>query len=205
MYDRQTESLWMTIPGEPVGGKLAESGIKLKRLPVVVTTWRDWRERHPKTSVLSLDTGFNRDYRPGAAYGEYFASPDLMFPAPRLDPRLKPKEEVLAVIVNSQPKAYPLKSLRRQAVINDRLGGQNLVVVTNAATGAARVYLRHQQTFLRLSQNGASLASGEGEWEVTEAALVNRATGERLPRLPAHTAYWFGWSSFYPGTELLRD
>lgn len=74
MYDRETGSLWMTIPGEPVSGRLADSGIKLKRLPVVVTTWRDWREKHPDTRALSLDTGFDRDYRPGALYGEYYAA-----------------------------------------------------------------------------------------------------------------------------------
>lgn len=146
MYDRETESLWMTIPGEPVSGKLAYSGIKLKRLPIVVTTWQDWRERHPNTRVLSLETGFNRDYRPGALYGEYFASPDLMFPSPRLDPRLKPKEEVFTIIVNDQPKAYPLKRLRQIGALNDEVGGEKIVLITNKS-GATRAYRRGDRRF----------------------------------------------------------
>jgi hypothetical protein len=39
------------------------------------------------------------------------------------------------------------------------------------------------------------------EWEVTENALIS-ADGDELDRLPGHMAYWFGWFSFYPQTEL---
>ncbi len=116
MYDRETLSLWLTIPGEPVSGKLAESGIQLKKLPLVVTTWQDWRTQHPATKVLSLETGFTRDYRPGAAYGSYFNSSDLMFPVPRLDDRLPAKEEVFTLVINGSPKAYALRKLRSQRV-----------------------------------------------------------------------------------------
>lgn len=204
MYDRETESLWMTIPGEPVSGRLANSGIKLKRLPVVVTTWQDWREKHPKTSVLSLETGFDRDYRPGAAYGEYFASPDLMFPAPRLDERLKPKEEVFAIIVNGQPKAYALKKLRQNVVVNDELGGERVVVITDVRTTAARAYLRGEHSFQSRRGDGAVVAADGAVWSVTESALVNQSDGRILPRLAGHLAYWFGWASFYPQTQLYR-
>jgi len=204
MYDRETQSLWATIPGEPVGGELARSGIKLKRLPVVVTTWQGWRDQHPKTLVLSLDTGFDRDYRPGAAYGEYFASPDLMFPAPRLDDRLKPKEEVFAIIVNGQPKAYALKKLRQNVVVNDELGGEKVVVITDARTSAVRAYLRGEHSFQSRRGAGAVVAADGAVWSVTEAALVNQADGRPLARLAGHLAYWFGWASFYPQTQLYR-
>ena len=42
----------------PLGG----SGLELRDHPVVTTTWREWRSAHPETTVLSLDTGFERDY-----------------------------------------------------------------------------------------------------------------------------------------------
>ncbi len=204
MYDHQTESLWMTIPGEPVGGKLADSGIRLKKLPVVVTTWQDWRAKHPNTRVLSLATGFDRDYRPGAAYGEYFASPELMFPAPRLDNRLKPKEEVFALIVNGQPKAYALKHLRRNAVINDELGGEKIVIITDSKTSAARAYLRGEHSFQSRGSDGSVVAADGSVWTATESALVNQTGGRNLARLGGHLAYWFGWASFYPQTQLAK-
>ena len=40
-------------------------------------------------------------------------------------------------------------------------------------------------------------------WRLEEAALV-AGDGTRLPRLPAHRAFWFGWLSAYPHTRLVR-
>jgi hypothetical protein len=60
MYDHQTESLWSQIQREAVTGPLA--GTRLRLLPLVHTTWQAWRAEHPKTQVLSIDTGFRRDY-----------------------------------------------------------------------------------------------------------------------------------------------
>ena len=97
MYDHATESLWSTITGEPVVGRLAGKGIRLAPRAVVTTTWKAWRTLHPKTQVLSLGTGYFRDYSEGAAYREYFATDDLMFTVPRIDSRLANKDEVLAL------------------------------------------------------------------------------------------------------------
>jgi hypothetical protein len=48
-------------------------------LPVVTTTWAEWKRAHPETTVLSLDTGYKRDYSEGAAYRQYFATDALIF------------------------------------------------------------------------------------------------------------------------------
>ena len=203
MYDRQTESLWLTIPREPISGKLAASGIRLKLLPVVVTSWQDWRSKHPATRALSLDTGFKRDYREGAVYAEYFNSDNLWFPVPRLDKRLKPKEEVFALVVNGQPKAYALKRLAELRVVNDRLGGQRIVLISDGKPGGVRAYERGEAEF---KPGKTGLVSSDGrEWQATESALVEKNTSAKLPRLAGHTAYWFGWTSFYPQTLLHRE
>ncbi len=97
MYDADTESLWSTIHGAPVLGPRAAAGFRLEALSVVTTTWGAWRDRHPDTRVLSLDTGHRRDYREGAAYREYFATDELMFSVPFSDTRLRNKDEVLAL------------------------------------------------------------------------------------------------------------
>jgi len=88
MYDQATQSLWSTMRGAPVVGPLAGKGIALKSGAVVTTTWGEWRRRHPGTRVLSLDTGYGRDYSEGAAYRDYFATDELMFSVPVLDTTL---------------------------------------------------------------------------------------------------------------------
>jgi hypothetical protein len=128
MYDRATQSLWNTIWGRPAIGPLAQEPIQLKRRSVVTTTWGEWRRRHPTTRVLSLNTGHRRDYSEGAAYREYFATDDLMFNVPKLDRRLKNKDEVLTLVLDEEA-ARPLaisadflakNPLRRQPRLPDR-------------------------------------------------------------------------------------
>jgi hypothetical protein len=62
MYDQATHSLWNQFSGRPVVGPLTDSGIRLEVLPVAITSWAEWREQHPQTLVLSLETGHERDY-----------------------------------------------------------------------------------------------------------------------------------------------
>ena len=85
MYDRVTNTLWDQFVGEPVWGELVGSGIRVAPLPSVNTTWEQWLAAHPDTTVLDINTGFERDYGPGVAYRDYNASPRLMFPVPTGD------------------------------------------------------------------------------------------------------------------------
>ena len=57
MYDRLTNSLWNQLTGEPVIGPLWDSGIKLDFFPVLLTTWEEWLELHPDTTVLGPGDG----------------------------------------------------------------------------------------------------------------------------------------------------
>ena len=94
-------------------------------------------------------------------------------------------------------------------MVNDELGGQPLVMVTIGWLGS-RAYQRGDRTFAMEEGNAAEaviLTDDEGQlWRVAEDALVKLANPtERLPRIPSHNAYWFGWYSFYPNTELYRE
>ena len=64
MWDRQTETLWHQFTGEPVWGSLVDSDIEVGALPSLYTTFGDWFEDHPDTTVLDIETGFLRDYGP---------------------------------------------------------------------------------------------------------------------------------------------
>ncbi len=140
MYDRATNTLWNQLTGEPVIGKLAASKLKLKALPVVLTSWGEWKRQHPETKVLDLNTGHERPYEIGATYGRYFASPGTMFPVWRRSRALPRKARIYAVQVNGIAKAYPLDALNQAGgVVNDSLGGQNLVVVYRDAVGRVRL------------------------------------------------------------------
>jgi len=206
MYDLRTDSLWHALTGEPVIGTLANSGLRLKQLPITTTTWGEWREAHPDGKVLSVNTGVRRRYlhhnEPGAAYSDYFSDPGLMFPVFSHDDRLRPKDEVLAIRYNGSAGAYLLDALAKRPVLNDALGGQDFVIVTDPGSRAARVYERAGHEFMAGASPRELKDSAGGEWRVEEARLVAKNGGRILERLPSHTAYWFGWRAFYPDSVV---
>ena len=215
MYDKGTQTLWRQFTGEPVVGRLAGSGIKLEILPVVLTTWGDWRAAHPETTVLSPKTGlcsaetYTPEWDPQSIYFQYRQQLGTMFPVWDKSDLLPEKQEVLGLIVDGEAQAYPLDALQSQPVVNDSVGGDNLVIITLGEVGAARAYQRgnHEFTVARAGEGGVGdfvLVDEVGdEWRVEEAALVKIAdSGQLLPRLPSHVAYWFGWYAFNPNTSV---
>lgn len=203
MYDHQTNTLWSHLHGEPVMGPLVGKSKKLKILPLTVTTWGEWRKRHPHSEVLSLDTGYRRDYKPGAAYGDYVRSPDTMFPVWRKAPDvLKTKDWVFAVDLNGARKAYPLGALLKRPILNDRVNGHTIVLITEPRSEAVRAYSSKGRTF-RPGADGEVIDERSGEsFGVKEEYLIGKNSKARLPRVAGHRAYWFGWYAFFPGTEL---
>lgn len=209
MFDRQTDTLWNQLTGEPVVGGLSDSGLVLERLPVVISTWSEWRTLHPDTGVVGTDTGHQRDYRPGQPYGEYFGSPSTMFPVWRRKNVLPDKERVFAMLVGGAPKVWPLTAFDTNRVIEDSLGGTDLVLVggpegveTSEPGGRSiRAYERGDRRFSAWDDPWRLRANDGGVWTVTEDALVG-PQGERLPRLAGHVAYWFGWFAYFPKTAV---
>ncbi len=217
MYDRQTRTLWNQLTGEPVLGTLAAENIRLNLLPVVLTSWHDWREQHPDTLVLDINTGYTRNYALGAAYGHYFASAETMFPVAQRSSLLDTKAQIYALRVEGTPIAYPLDILIAEQVINDTVAGINIVLiaprdkilvrgfsqaagtVSYAAGGEVRAYLRGDRRFTFDSGQEHLLDSSGGVWQISEEALEG-PQGEQAPRLAGHLAYWFGWYAFFPNT-----
>jgi hypothetical protein len=217
MYDRQTRTLWNQLTGEPVLGELVDEDLELTLLPVVLTMWEDWQMQHPDTKVLSLETGYERFYQPGAAYGDYFSSSSTMFPVWQRGELLDTKDRIYALRIDGTPKAYPLNDLALEGVINDQIGDSNLVLVANRgrvmvrgenlrvgevlyeAGGEVRAYDRGDEVFSPGEDPDVIFDSQGREWQVTEEALLS-PDGEVAPRINGHLAYWFGWFAFFPNT-----
>ncbi len=194
MFDRETDSLWNQFTGEPVVGPLVGSGIKLKIRPVTITSWGRWRSLKPETRVLSLETGHSRDYGSGVVYRDYFASPNLMFPALVDQTRLKQKDYVFGIRSVGAAKAWPVAAFGEGRVINDRVGQQEVVLVGDARTRSVRAYARDGRRF-EASVDRGRLSGPGGLWRLEEEALVG-PDGTRLPRVPGHIAYWFAWDGY---------
>ena len=132
-----------------------------------------------------------------------------MFPVWQRSELLPEKAEVLGLLVHGHPKAYLLEALHEAALLNDVLGGQNLVVVSSGPVGG-RVYERGEYTFSLPSEPESSaptLVDDQGRsWRLEEDALVlEGAPTERLARIHSNVAYWFGWYLFHPTTAVYGE
>ncbi|MEM9330811.1 MAG: DUF3179 domain-containing protein [Pseudomonadota bacterium] len=196
MFDRNTNSLWNQFTGEPVVGPLTDSGIKLRVRPNTITSWADWKRSHPQTKVLSLNTGFDRNYGSGVTYQAYFASPDLMFPSHvRDESQLQRKDYVFGIRETGAAKAWPLEAFRETQIINDQIGFKPLVLIGDAKTRTVRAYERNPDEVFSLDAFG--LTSNETKkWEVREDHLYSANGSERRARVPGFISYWFAWDSY---------
>lgn len=204
MLERESRSLWSNLTGQPVVGSQVGSGLELPVLPMTRTSWSEWLERHPSTTVLDLGPlrgTFSRrygfDYRPGQANR---AREGVAFPVWLKSSRLERGAEVYTLLVAGTPKAYPLDRLYAEGVVNDSLGGVELVLVADGESGAVRAFERRGRAFAA-GADGALVDQTGGSWRVLEEGLA--ADGQpTLPRVAGHVAYWFGWYAFYPQTEI---
>jgi hypothetical protein len=214
MVDRQTLTLWSNLTGEPVAGRLARSPVRLAPLPLTLTTWKEWRRRHPDTTVLALDEAAARrwgfDYRPGAADRR---RQGVSFPVWPRSGALDGDAEVFALRLGDRAKVWPVEAALRGRVINDRLGEVDVVVVADPESGAVRAYRREGRTFAP-GPRPDLLADASGRlWTAGEDALTPPAppadggggAEAALPRLPGHHAFWRGWYAFFPQAEVYRS
>jgi hypothetical protein len=196
MFDQETGTIWNQFTGEPVIGKLASTDTRLAILPLVLTSWAEWKARHPATKVVDIQTGFTRDYQVGATYGAYFGSPGTMFPVWKQSDILPRKARVYGVRLGMEAKAYPLDEIARAGgVVNDALGSKPLVVAAREVVGRVELPERWRRATGVTHANGLTLdkarsalkKSPELTAELTEEMLLAMPVSTRLPLLEEHT------------------
>jgi len=127
IYDHQTESLWSQLKETAIAGPMV--GRKLKKIPAERTTWKRWLKNHPRTLVLSTDTGYGRSYNIDP-YEGYYQAQGTMFPVGDVRTDLPAKEMVLGIEINGAAKAYPLSQLeRKNGILKDEIGANPVQIV----------------------------------------------------------------------------
>lgn len=206
MYDKATQSLWNTLEGKPVLGPLVNENIQLDYLSVVTTTWGEWRKIHPDTKVLSIDTGHVRDYGEGIAYKEYFETDELMFSVPKVDHKLKNKQEILAIKLPQETDesiAISSKFLKRNTIYQDQINMHTFTVFTDKS-GAHRVFYTDDKVFTSYDRRGTAIDDMGKIWTLYENYMEEKHTGARLERFQSFSAFWFGYKAAFPNTRLIK-
>jgi hypothetical protein len=207
MYDRSTTSLWSQAMAQSIAGELA--GTDLKRIPFDLATWKDWKQVFPDSKILSQDTGYSRPY--GAdPYGDYYTTPDILFPVSNDDNRLGVKEIVIGLKENEKFKSYKLQDIEDLKVINDKLTENNSVVLWSVFPYMVRLFdpLFDGKTLLTFhydDKKSVFIDNQTGsEWNFEGKSTSGQLNGTSLLRLPFDQGFWFEWSTFHPNTEVYK-
>ena len=206
MYDRTSESLWSQAMGEGIVGKY--SGKNLEKIPFEVVYWDNWEKRHPDSKVLSIDTGFGRPYGTDP-YGDYYTSPQILFPVSHSDDRLKVKEVVIGLGHEGVFKAYKLQDIEDKKVINDEVSGQAIALFSPNSFSAI-VYervVRNQILDFKYDSAAGKITDAQtgSEWNFEGKAIKGEMEGESLSRIPFDEGFWFSWAAFHPRAELYTN
>lgn len=219
MYDRQTETWWQQATGEAIVGEL--TGTRLTFLPAPILSWADFKATYPEGKVLSRETGFNRAYgrNPYAGY-DNVNNPPFLYDGPTTPDVLPPVARVLTVDLNGEAKAYPYDVLQEAGVVNDTVGGQDLVVFWSPGTasalddgtvaggrdvGTANAFARAVDgQFLTFTFDGTTISDVEtgSVWTARGEAVSGPLAGEQLSPVVAVNHFWFSWAAFKPETQV---
>lgn len=122
-YDRATDARIPQILGVGVEGKL--EGRKLEQVHVIVTEWKDWKEKYPETRVLSRNTGYDRDYD-RTPYPGYDEALRVWFPLAAKDDRFPTKKWVYGVELDGEFLAVPVEEFKAVKQDTVRLAGKEI-------------------------------------------------------------------------------
>jgi hypothetical protein len=120
MYELHTGSFVDTFLGEATSGPLAEANVTFNQVSVVASTWKDWREAHPETTIVAQDGGIGRSYDDDPLQGRDDDGP--IFPIGDTDPRLPVQQSVVGVIdPEGRPVAFHADAARAALLDGERV------------------------------------------------------------------------------------
>src|SRR5262245_34480529 len=207
--DVETGSRWQQSTGEAISGPL--KGRTLTLYPFVLTTWKSWRSRYPNTTVLRPMPGYAERIpilRPRMKQARTSGEGDAPAGSFNTDTRLRPREMIAGLAVNTETMAFPISELRATRVVNERLGGVPVVVIHQPSSDTTTAFeARVKDKVLRFEPGDADVSTlidldTRSIWDPYGLCLKGPLKGTQLKPLILVPEFWFAWSQFRPGTRL---
>lgn len=196
MYDKETDSRWSQLVGSAIDGPM--QGQQLVKLPSIMTTWGKWKAEHPDTTVY---------VKQGIPYRSVFNQAAFERIARMSDGPARANDLVVAVEGHVQAKAYLVRRMAQERVVNDRLDGAPTLVFLSKDMTSARVLDRlvdDRELNFRLSGDDRVRDIETGSiWDpATGRALSGPLRGQELKSLISTYSLWYAWEKYRPDTIL---
>ena len=177
MADRETDSLWSHILGTAMAGPL--KGTRLRVIPSVIETWKEWKGKHPSTTVTAF---------PRSALG--YEGRVLQ----------STQDYVVGLRQGRAVVAYTLTALAEENAVNDTVDGTPVVVFYEPLGHGATVFRRGiDGKSLEFTFEDGRFRAGESTWNPTTGeAIDGPLQGQRLEALPSILSFADRWLAFHP-------
>jgi hypothetical protein len=204
LRDEQTNSIWQQSTGEAIFGPLKGQQLRLVRSDEL--SFALWKSEQPDGQVLKSDPLFAAEYDPKDWEKHVARTPTVV---DTTKSGIGPHELMLGVVVAGASKAYPIEAILGTKLIQDRVGGQPLLVVVGPDQASIRVFEgRLENEALTFARGAADQGMRDVEtgsvWNFQGCAVEGKLAGRCLTGVDSHKDYWFDWMNHHPESAVFR-
>ena len=191
LEDATTKSWWRQVTGEAIAGKL-----KGQQLPEVFssqTSLAEWLQLNPSSLIMQADSAFISSYDTTMKY-ENGASKSKLTGTDSLS--WKDKSWVIGVKAGKERKAYDWNQLKKDRLIQDKIGSTPVLLVLSKDVKSFFVFERPDES-ANFSMTNDILFLNNKQFRIDGKGID---TAFSLKPLPASQEFWHSWRTFNPGT-----
>lgn len=209
MYDRDTDSYWEQMMLKSVAGKL--QGTSLELLPMLETTWGNWKKLFPDTKVLNSNTDLaekfsNFDYGNEKISDQKIDAGYIPIPISQRDNRLPLRERILTIIDNEDAAAIPISDYFEPTILSLKINNNKFILVISAKDNIAIAFKTNRTISISEwnIQNGKIILSESksgDKWNILGFPISGNPTNLKLAN--SYIAYWFAVAAIHPQVEII--
>jgi hypothetical protein len=219
MWDHQTETWWQQFTGEGLVGDL--NGAQLSLVTSQVISVEDFFKNYPDGKILTTENGIQGGY----GHNPYVSYDDLSYDKPRLffgdvDGWLPAMERIINIQIGDIHRIYPLSSITKEKVINDKAHGKQVTIFYQQGTvsvldkrdiksskdiGAVTVFdpsLNGQTLVFKKVEDGFEDEQTHSLWSITGKCIDGELNGSQLKKMNHGNHFAFAWFAFRPDSEI---
>jgi hypothetical protein len=191
--DQTTGSWWRQANGEAITGSL--KGTMLPELASNQVSLKMFFMLYPSGKVMSIEDQFRKKYdstgryEKGRSKGQLTRTDSLAW---------RDKSWVVGIDIDKSAMAYDWLDLKKQRLINDKVGDTPLVVVISGDDQSFAAFKRNPEETFTVQND--SLVGTTNRYDLAGRSI----DGSQLEVVKAYQEFWHSWRTFHPNTGTYK-
>jgi len=192
--DTGTKSWWRQATGEAIAGPL--KGEVLPEVKSMQITVKKLFELYPHALVMQPDNASIRKYDSSGKFEQGKSTGRLT----RTDTlSWKDKSWIVGIHMGTEGKAYDWNYLKKQRIINDKIGSNPILIALSADGQSLAAFERPDETIYYSIRNDTIFTDGES---YNFSGIGLGVTTKTLTRVSAYQEFWHSWRTFHPDSQI---